>query len=132
MISENEKFQRKPLKYEPGFDVPFEFVYCAMSLEKELSRKNLIYAITMLETMCTHTLFLQAMNENKKLHQFKAYDTLDPYFIKEYLGTYPEKVSVNELEDAAEKLKELFFSVIGKSSFTMDNSLQHLLKNSIV
>lgn len=86
----------------------------------------------MLETMCTHTLFLQAMNENKKLHQFKAYDTLDPYFIKEYLGTYPEKVSVNELEDAAEKLKELFFSVIGKSSFTMDNSLQHLLKNSIV
>lgn len=132
MISENEKFQSKPVKYEAGFDIPFEFVYCAMSLEKELRRKNLIYAITMLETMRTYTLFLQAMNENKKLHQFKAYDTLDPSFIKEYLGTYPEKISIKDLEDAAEKLKELFVNVLEKSSFTMDNSLQYLLKNSFV
>ena len=131
MNREHEKFENKPEKYEVGFDVPFEFVYCAIGLDKALRRNNLIYALSMLETMRTYTLYLQAMNENKKLHQFKAYDTLEPNFIKEYLTTYPEKISVRNLKDSSEKLKELFANVLNRSSiFTMDNALQHLLKKS--
>ena len=70
------------------------------------------------------------MNENMKLHQFKAYDTLDPSFIKEFLKTYPEKITVKNLEYSAGNIKELFVNALKQSSnFTMDDSLQHLLKN---
>lgn len=132
MNIEHEKFENKPVKYEAGLDVPFEFVYCAMGLDKALRRNNLIYALSMLETMRTYTLYLQAMNENKKLHQFKAYDTLEPSFIKEYLTTYPEKISVENLKDSAETLKELFINTLQRSIFSMDNALQQLLKKSLV
>lgn len=133
MKSENEKFENQPVKYDAGFDIPFEFVYCAMSLDKALKRNNVIYALKMLETMRTYTLYLQAMNEKKKLHQFKAYDTLDPSFIEEYLKTYPEKMSVKDLMDSAKNLKELFVNVLNRSSFhTMDIDLLNLLKGSLV
>jgi len=128
MNSEYEKFENKPVKYEIGLDLPFEFVYCAMGLDKALRRNNLIYALSLLETMRTYTLYLQAMVENKKLHQFKAYDTLDPTFIKEYLTTYPNTISLRNLEDSSQKLKELFEKVLSKSSiFTMEPALKGLL-----
>lgn len=130
MNLENENFEKKPVKYESGIDIPFEFVYCAMSFDKALKRNNIIYAMDMLETMRAYTRYLQALNENKKLHQFKAYDTLEPSFVKEYLSTYPEEISVRRLEDSSKKLKELFISVLSKSSFAMDNALQCLLKNT--
>lgn len=36
MTSENVKFESESVKYEAGFDVPFEFVYCAMDVDKAL------------------------------------------------------------------------------------------------
>lgn len=72
MESENEKFLNKPVKYNVGFDVAFEFVYCALALEKELKRNNFIDALKKLEDMRDFTLIIQALNEDKKLHQFKA------------------------------------------------------------
>lgn len=133
MTIEHEKFENKPIKYEVGLDVPFEFVYCTMGLDKALRRNNLIYALSMLETMRTYTLYLQAMNENKKMHQFKAYDSLEPIFIKEFLATYPEKISVSNLEASSEKLNNLFAKVVNQSSiFTMDHALQQLLKKSLI
>lgn len=129
MNSEYEKFENISVKYVGGMDLPFEFVYSALGVEKALRRRNFIYALSLLETMRTYTLYLQAMNENKKLHQFKAYDTLEPSFIDEYLGTYPEKNDLRSLEDSTEKLKVLFSNVLNRSSiFTMDDALKHLLK----
>ncbi|MRG85297.1 aminoglycoside 6-adenylyltransferase [Salinibacillus xinjiangensis] len=132
MKSENQKFENNPVKYETDIDVPFEFVYCALSLHKALRRTNVIYALKMLEKMRTYTLYLQAMNENKKLHQFKAYDTLEPSFIKKYLTTYPENTNVRDLKDSAENLIRLFTSVLHRSTiFSMDDALQQLLNESI-
>ncbi len=74
MKTENEHFINKPIKYNVNVDVTFEFVYCALALEKELKRNNLIYALKMLEEMREYTLIVQALNEDKKLHQFKAYE----------------------------------------------------------
>ncbi|MDQ0430311.1 hypothetical protein QOZ98_003149 [Planomicrobium stackebrandtii] len=133
MNIEQEELEKVPVKYEVGFDVQFEFVYCAMSLDKALRRNNIIYALNMLETMRTYTLHLQVMNEKKKLHQFKAYDTLDTAFKNEYLTTYPEKNSIGSLKKSSEKLKVLFNKVVNQSSvFTMDSDLQQLLKISFV
>jgi len=129
MNTENEHFLNKPVKYNVNIDVPFEFVYCALALEKELMRNNLIYALKMLEDMRDYTLIVQAMNENKKLHQFKAYETLNPSFIKKYLSTYPEKITVKDLVVSGEKLKELFVITVKQNViFSMDNSLENLLK----
>ncbi|MCM3744881.1 aminoglycoside 6-adenylyltransferase [Sporosarcina luteola] len=128
MNAENEVFQNKPIKYNVNIDIVFEFAYCALSLDKELKRNNLIYALKMLENMRDYVLLVQAMNENKKLHQFKAYDTLDPSFIEEYLSTYQDEITVEKLKSSSKKLKELFTEVVDQSSsITMDNELHQLL-----
>lgn len=132
MAVENAKFESQPVKYEAGFDVPFEFVYCTLDVEKALKRKNLIYALSTLETMRAYTLYMQAMNENKKLHQFKAYDTLDTTFIQKYLETYPETITVESLIKSTEKLVQLFQHTLSKSSvYTMDDDLRKLLEESL-
>lgn len=133
MKREQHKFESIPVKYEAGFDVPFEFVYCATGLNKALKRNNVIYALSILEKMRAYTLYVQAMNENKKLHQFKAYDTLEPSFIQEYLSTYPEEMNVKSLKDASERLKKLFINVLDRSTVVhMDPALQHLFNASFV
>ena len=130
MNTENEQFLNEPIKYNVNSDVVFEFVYSALVLEKELKRNNLIFALKMLENMRDYTLIVQALNEDKKLHQFKAYETLNPSFINTYLSTYPENISVENLKVSAEKLKDLFVDTLQSSIFSMDKELQQLLKNS--
>ncbi|WP_172372346.1 aminoglycoside 6-adenylyltransferase [Sporosarcina jiandibaonis] len=133
MNAENEKFENKTVKYGLGFDISFEFVYCSLSFEKELKRNNFIYALKMLEQMREYTLIVQALNENKKLHQFKAYETLEPSFIKSYISTYPEKINIENLKGSAEKLKELFADTLKQSfSISMDDDLKQLLDKSPV
>ncbi|THE13055.1 hypothetical protein E1I69_09300 [Bacillus timonensis] len=83
--------------------------------------------------MRTYTLLVQAMNEDKKLHQFKAYDSLDPSFITSYLSTYPEKVDPITIETSAEKVIGLFENVLEQNShFSMDHDLQQLLNKTLV
>ena len=132
MNTENEHFINKPVKYNVNIDVVFEFVYSASTLGKELKRNNLIYALKMLEDMRDYTLIVQALNEDKKLHQFKAYETLNPIFINAYLSTYPERISVENIKASAEKLKKLFVDTLQSSTFSMDNALRELLKKSFV
>lgn len=130
MDAENEVFQNKPVQYEVNFDIAFEFVYCALSVDKELRRNNLIYALKMLESMRDYTLIVQAMNEHKKLHQFKAYETLNPSFINTYLSTYPVEITGESLEASSKKIKELFVKVVEQSSnITMDKALRQLLNS---
>ncbi|MFT4414855.1 aminoglycoside 6-adenylyltransferase [Fredinandcohnia humi] len=133
MNAEHEHFLSKPVKYNLNIDIAFEFVYCAMALEKELKRNNVIYALKMLEEMRDYTLIVQALNEDKKLHQFKAYETLDPAFIKAFLSTYPKEVTVENLLVSAEITKGLFSETLKQSTiFTIDHSLEKLLNQSLV
>lgn len=133
MNIENEHFNNKLVKYNVNNDSVFEFVYCALRLDKELQRSNLIYALKLLETMRDYTLQVQAMNENKKLHQFKAYETLNPSFIQTYLSTFPEEITVENLIMSAEKLKKLFADTVQQSSiFFMDHALNQLLNKVLI
>jgi predicted nucleotidyltransferase len=132
MNIESERFNNKPIKYNLYQDPAFEFVYSALRLNKELQRNNMIYALKMLETMMEYTLQVQALNENKKFHQFKAYDSLDPSFIKAYLSTYPEEISVKHIAASADKLKDLFVETIQQSSvYSIENNLYQLLNRVI-
>ncbi|WP_417900185.1 aminoglycoside 6-adenylyltransferase [Bacillus haimaensis] len=128
MNLESERFNQKPVKYPVQDDVVFEFFYSSLKLDKELKRNNLIYALKMLETMRDCTLQVQAMNENKKLHQFKAYETLNPSFIQRYLSTYPDQITAEKVEAAAIILKELFIETVEKSEIHMvDHELKQFL-----
>ena len=131
MNEENERFINKPVKYTGNFDAAFEFSYCAFRLDKELQRNNVIYALRMLEEMREITLIVQAMNEDKKLHQFKAYDTLNLAFKEAYLSTYPDEMTNEKLQVSAEKLTQLFLESVEQSSiFSIDDALKRLMKSS--
>lgn len=129
MNTENEKFESNPVKYAIYTDITFEFFYCTIGLEKELKRNNFIYALKLLDTMRDYILHVQAMNESKKCHQFKAYETLNSDFIEEYLSTFPKEITKDTIADSALQLKDLFLMVMDDSSvYDMDDSLRHLLR----
>ncbi|MBT2679365.1 aminoglycoside 6-adenylyltransferase [Bacillus sp. ISL-35] len=129
MNAENDRFLSKQVKYNVGIDVPFEFFYCARSLDKELKRNNLVYALKMLEEMRDLTLIVQALNEDKKLHQFKAYSSLDPKFIESYLSTFSGEPTVENIRSSSEKLTKLFINTVEQSLiFSMDSVLDGLLQ----
>ncbi|MCA1055789.1 hypothetical protein LCM10_12400 [Rossellomorea aquimaris] len=113
MMEKQEQFERD--SYEVSEDIPFEFLYSMRKFQTEVKRGNFIYALKMLEAMRDCTLQLQAHSENKKLHQFKAYETLKPEFIKEYLSTYPDEITGQKLTEAAYRLKGLFFKTVSRS-----------------
>lgn len=128
MREEDELFRAQPDRYETG-DIVFEFVFASLALRKELKRDNLIYPLRLLETMREYTSMVQVLNERKKLHQFKAYETLDPDFIQSYLATYPSEITRESLKDAAFLIDRLFIETVGRSdTFTLDEDLGKLLR----
>ncbi|WP_416731760.1 aminoglycoside 6-adenylyltransferase [Fictibacillus sp. JL2B1089] len=129
MGKENRSFSNKPVKYATFEDPVFEFVYCFIRLDKELKRHNFVYALKMLESMRDYTLIVQTLNEDKKFHQFKAYDSLNSDFLEKYLSTYPKDITCDSLVESASLLKELFIHTVMQSSmYTLDHSLLELIK----
>ncbi|WP_171050841.1 aminoglycoside 6-adenylyltransferase [Bacillus sp. BHET2] len=128
MKHEHERFTTNLNKYNDSNDLSFEFFYSMRKLHTELKRNNVIYALKMLEEMRGITLLVQAMNENKKLHQFKAYETLSPEFIQEFLSTYPGEMNIEELFAASDRLRELFLNVIEESArVSLDETLFRII-----
>ncbi|WP_025785347.1 aminoglycoside 6-adenylyltransferase [Sporosarcina sp. D27] len=129
MNTENEKFESNPVKYDTYSDIAFEFFYCTIGLEKELKRHNFIYTLKLLDTMRDYILHVQAINEDKKCHQFKAYETLDSSFIDRYLATFHMVMTKEAIAESAFQLKELFMTVMEDSSvYHMDDAIRHLLR----
>lgn len=128
MKQENDSFLKRSEKYNLSVDIPFEFTYCLKSLEKELNRNNVMYALQMLDLMREYTVLVQAMNEGKKIHQFKAYHTLNPAFIQSYLETFPKGVLPTDILESRLKLKELFTKTVSESKdLLIDYDLESLL-----
>ncbi|WP_114569882.1 aminoglycoside 6-adenylyltransferase [Exiguobacterium flavidum] len=128
MHEEDEMFRGQPDRYETG-DIVFEFAFASLALRKELRRDNLIYPLRLLEKMREYASMIQVLNEGKKLHQFKAYETLDPEFIQSYLATYPSEITRKSLEDAVSLVERLFIETVGRSdTFTLDDDLEKVLQ----
>lgn len=128
MNIEHEHFSNKNVKYPISNDVVFEFVFSIRRFRIELKRNNLIYALQMLETMRAYILQIQTQNENKKLHQFKAFDTLNTEFITMFLHTYPDEITVEKLSSSSDKLKEVFIKTVKNSTvLSIDEALIQLL-----
>ena len=112
MTEENNKFVAQKQPYMKSYDIDFEFAYHLRKLNIELLRGNYIYALKMLDILRDITLNLKILNENKKLHQFKAYHTLEKEFINEIEKSYPKSLDKMEVLRAADTITKLFKSVI--------------------
>ena len=51
-------------------------------------------------------------SEGKKVHQFKAYHTLDPQFIEAYVQTFPSQLDAASLSTAKQAILRLFETVL--------------------
>ncbi|RBP03589.1 aminoglycoside 6-adenylyltransferase [Rossellomorea aquimaris] len=129
MEIEHERFTTNLNKNDVGDDIPFEFFYSMRKLHTELKRNNVIYALKMLEIMRDDTLHIQAMNENKKLHQFKAYETLSPQFITRFLETYPSEFTSEAVLMASDRLRALFIETIKQNNvLSLDEEMLQILR----
>ena len=124
MLEENENFLQQDQPYIKKFDITFEFAYHLRKLRIEIRRGNLIFAMKMLEILRDFTLTIQVLNEQKKLHQFKAYHTLENDFIAQLMSSYPTTIDSPGIEQAAHRVTELFKSSVKKNAmFDYDERL---------
>lgn len=73
-------------------------------------------------------LSVETVAEGKKLHQFKAYNTLAQPFLDRLEETYPGRLSYEDLHTAKEKLLTLYLETVkGSEYLTFDDSLLKLL-----
>lgn len=132
MTNENEKFENNAVKYDTYSDIGFEFFYCAIGLEKELRRNNLIYSLKLLGTLQDYVLHIQAMNEQKKCHQFKAYETLNTDFTDRYLAAFPAELTIEAITLSLQQIVILFLEVMEDSAiYESTDRLRNLLLQRI-
>jgi len=93
------------------------FFYSLRKAEIAILRNNYIYAEISISEARQKLLLAEAMLEGKKLHQFKAFHTLDILFLEKLLQTYPKLINAAELTRAKENLLELYIQTISTSSF---------------
>ncbi len=129
MKDEHQRFIGKSIKYTIDEDIAFKFLYFRKKFNTELKRNNMIYSLQMLEEMRKLTLLVQAFNEEKKLHQFKAYETLDMNFIHTFLDTYPKNTTKEAVIKSANAIKDLFFFIMKESSIKSIDENDLMLMN---
>lgn len=73
-------------------------------------------------------LSVEAVAEGKKLHQFKAYNSLSQNFLNRLEETYPQSRTYEDMHTAKEKLLALYLEIVKDSEYlTFDDSLLNLL-----
>lgn len=84
------------------------FFFALRRMEIALCRKEFVYAEMALSDARNQLLTYEIVKEDKKIHQFKAYNSLDPSFLKKLYRTYPTEISEESLRTAQNNLIKLF------------------------
>ena len=92
-----------------------QFFFKLRKVEIAILRRNYIYADIMLSEARQMLLLIEAMIEGKKIHQFKAYHTLDQGFLHTLQETYPKVLDHTELIKAKEFLLSCYVRLIEKN-----------------
>lgn len=109
-------------------NVSYEFMYLIRKFKIAIKRFNYIYAYQLLGDARLIVMKIEGLNENKKLHEFKAYNELDDNFLERIKQTIPKDLSKAELESCGNVLLELFLKVISNSKLKHDENLKYLLE----
>ena len=97
-------------------------------VEIALLREQFIFADIALNNARKLLLSVETVAEGKKLHQFKAYNTLARPFLDQLEATYPRSRSYEDMHTAKEKLLALYLETVTSCEYlTFDDSLLKLL-----
>lgn len=105
------------------------FFFTLRKAEIGIRRKNYIYADIAISEARQMLLLMEATVEGKKTHQFKAFHTLDPYFLSVLQGTYPKEFSQTELTKCKDFLLSMYVNVIEKNGLCKVDDSQFMIVN---
>lgn len=115
-------------RYSVDHSIHYRFINELRYVEIALLRNQFIFADIALSNARQLLLAVETTVEGKKLHQFKAYNTLAQPFLARLKETYPNNQSREEICAAKDKLLALYLETVRSNEpLTFDNTLLKLL-----
>lgn len=118
------------LSHRYGLDdsIHYRFINELRYVEIALLREQFIFADIALGNARQLLLSVEAVEEGKKLHQFKAYNTLVQPFLDRLEETYPHSRTYEGMHTAKENLLSLYLETVKDSEYlTFDDRLLIML-----
>jgi hypothetical protein len=123
-----QRFAEHSGRYGLNDSMHYRFINELRYVEIALLREQFIFADIALGNARQLLLSVETVAEGKKLHQFKAYNTLAQSFLDRLEETYPLSRSYEDMHTAKEKLLALYLETVKDSEYlTFDDSLLKLL-----
>ena len=123
-----QRFAERSKRYGLDDSVHYRFINELRYVEIALLREQFIFADMALGNARHLLLSVEAVAEGKKLHQFKAYNSLARNFLDRLEETYPRSRTYEDMHTAKEKLLALYLETVNSSEYlTFDDSLLKLL-----
>ena len=123
-----QRFAERSQRYGLDDSIHYRFINDLRYVEIALLREQFIFADMALSNARQLLLSVEAVAEGKKLHQFKAYNTLSQSFRNRLEETYPRSRAYEDMHTAKEKLLVLYLETVKDSEYlTFDDSLLKLL-----
>ena len=123
-----QRFAECSQRYGLDDSIHYRFINELRYVEIALLREQFIFADIALGNARQLLLSVETVAEGKKLHQFKAYNTLSQKFLERLEGTYPQSRSYEDMHNAKENLLALYLETVkGSEHLTFDDGLLKLL-----
>lgn len=123
-----ERFTERSQRYGLDDSIHYRFINELRYVEIALLREQFIFADMALGNARQLLLSVETVAEGKKLHQFKAYNTLAQPFLSRLEETYPKSRTYEDMHTAKEKLLALYLETVkGCEYLTFDDGLLKLL-----
>ena len=121
-------FAERSQRYGLDDSIHYRFINELRYVEIALLREQFIFADMALGNARQLLLSVETVAEGKKLHQFKAYNTLAQPFLDRLEETYPQSRTYEDMHMAKEKLLALYLETVNGSEYlTFDDGLLKLL-----
>ena len=112
-----ERFEKQNEKYGVDNSIHYRFINELRYVEIALMRRQFVWADIALNNARQLLLAVETVAEGKKLHQFKAYNSLEKTFLDKLEGTYPYSREYEDIHKATESLLNLYLETIKKSDY---------------
>lgn len=123
-----QRFAECSQQYGMDDSIHYRFINELRYVEIALLREQFVFADIALGNARKLLLSVETLAEGKKLHQFKAYNTLAQAFLDRLEETYPRSRTYEDMHTAKEKLLALYLDTVNGSEYlTFNDCLLKLL-----
>lgn len=117
ILQSAERFGKQHEKYGIDNSIHYRFINELRYVEIALKRRQLIWADIALNNARQLLLAVETVAEEKKLHQFKAYNSLEKMFLDKLEETYPRSGEYQDIYKAKEILLSLYLVTVKKIDY---------------